>query len=68
MIEWHHWIYGYKLEQILRDSEGQGSLAVLQSVGFQKVGQNWAIEQKQQKIGERLMMVHVLWYQDAGIA
>ena len=57
MIEWHHWINGYKLEKILGDSEGQGSLAVLQSTGLQKVGENWATGQKQQKIGERLMMV-----------
>ena len=57
MIEWHHWINGYKLEQILGDSERQGNLVVLQSIGLQRAGQNWATEQKQQKIGERLMKV-----------
>ena len=57
MIEWHHWINGYKLEQILGDSEGQRTLVVLQSIGLQRVGQNWATEQKQQKIGEKLMKV-----------
>ena len=27
MIGWHHWLNGREFEQILRDSEGQGSLA-----------------------------------------
>ena len=27
MVGWHHWLNGHKFEQILEDSEGQGSLA-----------------------------------------
>ena len=27
MVGWHHLLNGYEFEQILRDSEGQGSLA-----------------------------------------
>ena len=27
MVGWHHQLSGHKLEQTLRDSEGQGSLA-----------------------------------------
>ena len=27
MVEWHHWLNGHDFEQVLEDSEGQGSLA-----------------------------------------
>ena len=27
MVEWHHQLNGYRFEQALGDSEGQGSLA-----------------------------------------
>ena len=27
MVRWHHWLNGHECEQILGDSEGQGSLA-----------------------------------------
>ena len=33
MVEWHHWLNGHESEQAPGDSEGQGSLASLQSIG-----------------------------------
>ena len=37
-------INGHEFEQVLRVGVGQGSLAVLQSLGSQRVGHNWATE------------------------
>ena len=48
MVEWHHWLNGHEFEQALGDSEGQGlhyATGVLQSMGLQKVGHDWAAEQ-----------------------
>ena len=36
MVGWHHRLNGDELEQTLEDSEGQGSLAMLQSMGSQE--------------------------------
>ena len=33
MVGWHHWLNGHEFEQILGDSEGQGSLACCHSWG-----------------------------------
>ena len=33
MVRWHHWLSGHESEQILGDSEGQGSLACCSSWG-----------------------------------
>ena len=38
MIVWHHGLNGHEFEQTPGDSDGQGSLAVLQSMGSQRVG------------------------------
>ena len=48
MVGWHHQLNGYEFEQTLGDSEGQGSLGVLQSMGSQRVGHDLATEQQQQ--------------------
>ena len=40
MVGWLHRLNGHEFEQTLGDSEGQGSLAVLQSMGSQRVGHN----------------------------
>ena len=32
MVAWHHWLNGYRFEQALGDSEGQGSLAKESSI------------------------------------
>ena len=37
MVGWHHQLKGHKFEQTLGDSEGRGSLVVLQSMGSQRV-------------------------------
>ena len=39
MVGWHHWLHGHEFEQAHGDSEGQGSLAYLQSMGSQS--QTW---------------------------
>ena len=44
---WHHWLNGHESEQIPGDSEGQGSLGVLQSIGLQRAGHDLATEQQQ---------------------
>ena len=44
MIGWHYWLEGHEFEQALGDGEGQGSLV---SIGLQRVGHDWAIEQQQ---------------------
>ena len=36
MVVWHHLLNGHEFEQVLGDSEGQGSLDVLQSMGSQE--------------------------------
>ena len=54
MIGWHHWLNGHEFEQVLGDSEGQGSLACyMQSMGSQRAGYNFATEQ-QQIMGENM--------------
>ena len=44
MVGWHHWLDGYEFEQTAGVGDGQGSLAVLQSMGSQRVGHNWVTE------------------------
>ena len=44
-VEWHHQLNGHEFEQALGDGEGQGRLGVLQSMGSQRVGQDWEPEQ-----------------------
>ena len=34
MVGWHHRLHGHEFEPTLGDSEGQGSLGVLQSMGL----------------------------------
>jgi len=41
MVEWHHW---HESEQALGVGDGQGSHAMLQSMGLQRVRHNWATE------------------------
>ena len=36
MVGWHHQLNGHESEQTLGGSEGQGSLAVLQSMELQR--------------------------------
>ena len=40
MVGWHHQLNGHEFEQTPGDGEGQGSLAMLQSMGSQRVGQD----------------------------
>ena len=37
MVGWHHLLNGHEFEQTLGDDEGQESLALLQSMGLQRV-------------------------------
>ena len=36
-VGWHHRLGGHEFEKPLRDSEGRGSLACLQSTGLRRV-------------------------------
>ena len=47
MVGWHHQLNGYEFEQTLGDSKGQGSLAVPQSLGSQRVGHDLVTEHQQ---------------------
>ena len=44
MVRWHHRLNGHESEQILGDSEGQGSLECC-SLGGHRVGHDLATEQ-----------------------
>ena len=44
MVGWHHRLDGREFEQALGVGDGQGSLAVLQSMGSQRVGHKWVTE------------------------
>ena len=44
MIGWHHRLNGREFDQTLGDSEGQGKLGMLQSMGLQRVRHNLATE------------------------
>ena len=46
MIGWHRWLNGHEFEQILGDSEGQGSLACCSPWG-RRVRHDWASEHQQ---------------------
>ena len=49
MVGWHHWLNRHELEQILGDSDGQGSLAccsprsLKESVGQDLVTEQWTL-------------------------
>ena len=44
MVGWHHWLDGYECEQAPGVGNGQGSCTVLQSMGLQRAGHDWATE------------------------
>ena len=48
MAGWHLRLNGHEFEQISEDSEGQGSLVWLQSMGSQRVGHSLVTEQQHQ--------------------
>ena len=50
MVRWHHQFNRHEFEQILGDSEGQGGLSVLQSMGLQGVRRDSVTEQQQQNL------------------
>ena len=47
MVEWHHLFNGHEFEQAPGDGEGQGSPALLQSIGSHRAGYNskWDLSQ-----------------------
>ena len=45
MVGWHHQLDGHESEQTPGDGEGEGSLGVLQSTGWQSVRHDLATEQ-----------------------
>ena len=44
MVGWHHQLNGHESEQAPGAGDGQGGLALLQSMELQRVGHNWATE------------------------
>ena len=44
MVGWHHWLNRWESEQTPGDSEGQDP-RTLESMGLQRVGEDWATEQ-----------------------
>ena len=44
MVTWHHWLNGHEFEQSWRQWR-TGKPGVLQSMGLQRAGQDWATEQ-----------------------
>ena len=46
MVGWHQRLNRQEFEQILRDSEGQGSLVGYSPWGSQRAGHDWATEQQ----------------------
>jgi len=44
VVGWHHWLNEHEFEQALGDSEGQERPGMLQSMGLQRIGDNWATE------------------------
>ena len=49
MVGWHHQLDGHEFEEVLRDSEGQGSLACCSSRGRKESRHDLATEPPQQK-------------------
>ena len=41
---WHHQLDGYEVEQAPEVGDGRGKLGMLQSIGSQRVGHDWATE------------------------
>ena len=48
MVGWHHLLNGHEFEQTLGDGEGQESLALLQSMGSQRVRHDLVTEQQRE--------------------
>ena len=44
MAGWHHRLYGHESEQAPEVGDGRGKLGMLQSIGSQRVGHDWATE------------------------
>ena len=44
MIRWHHQLNGHEFEQATGVDDGQGKPGMLQSMGSQTAGHNWATE------------------------
>ena len=47
MVGWHHLLNGHEFEQTLGDGEGQESLALLQSMGSQRVRHDLVTDQQE---------------------
>ena len=55
MVGWHHWLNGHhQFERTRGDSEG-GKTGVLKSMGSQRVGHNWVIQEQQQQFSLRAL-------------
>ena len=59
MVGWHHWLNGHEFEQASGAGDGQGSLAMQQSMVQQRVGHSLVTEQEVWLLG---IANHFLWY------
>ena len=53
MVEWHHKLNRHEFEQAPGDVWRTGKPGMLHSLGWQRVGHNWATEQQQQQYLEK---------------
>ena len=59
MVGWHHRLDGHEFEQAPGVGDGQGS--VLQSMGLQRVGHDWATELTELKLNIILWNIKYVW-------
>ena len=59
IVGWHHWLEAHEFEQAPGVGDGQGS--VLQSMGLQRVGHDWATELTELKLNIILWNIKYVW-------
>ena len=57
MVGWHYWLDGHESEWTPGVGDGQGGLVVLQFMGSQRVGHDWATELNWTELWRRLLRV-----------
>ena len=60
MVGWHHLLNGHEFEQILRDSEGQGSLACCSPWGHKESDMTEQLNNNSNKLSILLTKIQML--------
>ena len=60
MVGWHHLLNGHEFEQILRDSEGQGSLACCSPWGHKESDMTVQLNNNSNKLSILLTKIQML--------